>query len=262
MDDVRFYGYKHWTFEEVPRCFYVGKGLLNRPSDSLHRNHKWKAITKRLGRQVEVCFGPVTNEEAITWEIENIEFEKTFTINHSHDDDTDIGCNFTLGGEGMSGHKDSKETRERKKQAQIIAQNKPEVKIAKSMSSKGRQKTDIELQHIREANNTPESKEKHRNANKGRKYTGQALQNMRDAAKRPEVIEKKRIASIGRTHNESARKAISEAQSKPVARCDDDGNVLEIFCSITIAQQSYKGHIADVCRGERPRAAGFKWRYI
>jgi hypothetical protein len=26
-DPNRFYGYKHWTLEEIPRCFYVGKGI-------------------------------------------------------------------------------------------------------------------------------------------------------------------------------------------------------------------------------------------
>lgn len=32
MDERCFYGYKHWTLENVSRCFYVGKGLRGRPN--------------------------------------------------------------------------------------------------------------------------------------------------------------------------------------------------------------------------------------
>jgi len=38
---------------------------------------------------------------------------KTFSTNHSHDDDNDIGCNFTHGGEGTAGCHLSIETRAR-----------------------------------------------------------------------------------------------------------------------------------------------------
>jgi hypothetical protein len=107
---VRFYGYKHWTLEDIPRCYYVGKGLIGRANSNRHRNHKWHAIVKRLGLRVEVCVGPVTNEEACAWEVENISKEGTFSTNHSHDVG-DIGCNFTKGGEGTTGRKSSPETR-------------------------------------------------------------------------------------------------------------------------------------------------------
>ena len=168
---VRFYGYKHWTLEEVSRCFNVGKGLTNRPN-SHTRNHKWHAIVKRLGLRVEVCFGPVTNDEACAWEIANIELEKTFTRCHAHDDDTDIGCNFKRGGEGGNGRKDSKETCEKRNSKirglkhspelveqnrlrQLEAQNRPEV-VAKK---KGRKREGIALENIKRANSTPEMKE-------------------------------------------------------------------------------------------------------
>jgi hypothetical protein len=94
----RFYGYKHWTLEDVPRCFNVGKGVKGR-ANSKRRNHKWHSVVERFGLRVEVCFGPVTNEEACAWEIEWVARENTFSTNHSHDDPSDIGCNFTLGGD-------------------------------------------------------------------------------------------------------------------------------------------------------------------
>jgi hypothetical protein len=99
---MRFYGYKHWTKEPTPRCFYVGKGLKNRPFTSHNRNHKWKSIVKQFGIFVEVCIGPITNDEVCKWDILNILNEKTFTIEHSHTS-LDIGCNFTKGGGGITG---------------------------------------------------------------------------------------------------------------------------------------------------------------
>jgi len=114
----RIYGYKHWTIEDAPRCFYVGKGLYGRAESSGSRNHKWRAIVKRHGLRVEVCIGPVTNEEACVWEIEQIAAMGTFSTNHSHDDLSDIGCNLTRGGEGGMGRPVSQITREKIASAQ------------------------------------------------------------------------------------------------------------------------------------------------
>lgn len=96
------YGYKHWTLEEHPRCFYVGKGVLGRVESRGSRNHKWHAIVKRFGIRVEICVGQLDNDAACQWEIENIAAEKTFSANHDHDVN-DIGCNFTIGGDGVTG---------------------------------------------------------------------------------------------------------------------------------------------------------------
>src|SRR4051812_11589362 len=109
--DQRFYGYKHWTLEDLPRCFNVGKGLINRPSQIISRNHKWRAISKRFGLRVEVCVGPIEHFDACFWEIDNIKVMGTYSTNHSHDDPNDIGCNFTFGGEGGSGRIPSDEER-------------------------------------------------------------------------------------------------------------------------------------------------------
>jgi hypothetical protein len=60
---------------------------------------------KRYGLRVEICVGPVTNEEACKWEIDMIAQENAYSTNHSHDDPIDIRCNFTFGGDGSSGNK-------------------------------------------------------------------------------------------------------------------------------------------------------------
>jgi len=112
MADTEFYGYKHWTLEEMPRCFYVGKGQASRPGEGgCMRNHKWRGISKRYGLRIEVCIGPISHEDALTWEVEWVAKENTFSTNHSHDDPSDIGCNFTKGGHGAVGFKHTEETR-------------------------------------------------------------------------------------------------------------------------------------------------------
>jgi hypothetical protein len=100
----RCYGYKHWTLEECPRCFYVGKGVAGRAESDRSRNHKWHAVVKRFSVRVEICVGPIANDAALQWEIENIAAEKTFSATHEHDCD-DIGCNFTIGGDGVVGRR-------------------------------------------------------------------------------------------------------------------------------------------------------------
>lgn len=109
MSDVRFYGYKHWTLEDIPRCFYVGKGVESRPFQIRNRNKKHNNVMKKHGRRVEVCIGPVTHEAAVKWEVEHVAIEKTYHF----DDIEGIGCNFTKGGDGSFGWRASEEIRQK-----------------------------------------------------------------------------------------------------------------------------------------------------
>lgn len=114
-----YFGYKHWTLEEPPRCFNVGKGLSGRANSHKNRNHKWHAVVKRLGLRVEICVESLTNFDACAWEIEQIVQENTFSTNHSHDDQIDIGCNFTRGGDGGPGHRWTPESRAKQSAAHV-----------------------------------------------------------------------------------------------------------------------------------------------
>lgn len=136
--DVSFYGYKHWTLEVSPRCFYVGKGVERRPH-SRQRNHKWHAIVERFGLRVEVCVGPVTNEEACAWEIEQIAQERTFSTCYHHNAD-DIGCNFTQGGEGARRPK-SAEEREKIRVSKLGVNLRPETLKKRSDALTGQRRT-------------------------------------------------------------------------------------------------------------------------
>jgi len=116
-----FYGYKHWTLENISRCFYVGIGNKTRPySKGKSRSRKWRFITKTLGLKVEICIGPVSKEEICEWEKENILIEKTFTLNQTHDL-SDINCNFTSGGDGggFIGHAHTTESKQKMSKKRI-----------------------------------------------------------------------------------------------------------------------------------------------
>lgn len=88
------------TSESVP--FYVGKGTTHRIS-CLERNKKHSAVSAKYGitREVILC----TKDELFALEFESkmIEELNTFYLTNS------LGCNFTIGGEGLSGYKHTSE---------------------------------------------------------------------------------------------------------------------------------------------------------
>jgi len=109
--NCRFYGYKHWTCENVPRCFYVGKGLKTRPYSKC-RSKKWYDVVERYGLFIEVCVGPLHDHSVIQWEKQNIAMMKTYSTNY-HIINDDICCNFTFGGDGVAGKRVSRSTRQK-----------------------------------------------------------------------------------------------------------------------------------------------------
>jgi hypothetical protein len=140
MNDQRFYGYKHWTIEKLPRCFYVGKGLRKRPY-SLLRSKKWHDVVSQYGLHVEICVSSLTNEEACLWEIENILKEQIFS-RCTRLTENDIKCNLTTGGDGTPGHEVSIINRKKIGDAQ---RNKPKSVLTRqklSQALKGRKFSD------------------------------------------------------------------------------------------------------------------------
>lgn len=221
----RFYGYKHWTLEDPPRCFNVGKGRKSRDKSSSSRNHKWHAISKCLGLRIEVCIGPVTNEEACTWEIEQISKEGTFSTNHSHDD-TDIGCNFTMGGEGMTGFcrpgwHHSEETKA------LIRERRPP---GWHHCDAARRKIGIASS---ERERTPETREKNRLAAKRENLSVETLQRR------------------------------SQALSKHTCKFDFKNQLIETFASLKLAAQNAQTSSAKLSvaiKLQKP-CKGFIWKY-
>ena len=92
----RVYVYVDVTLEEIPRAFYVGKGLWSRVQfierNELHLSRINKFKFKRV-----IVFETMSDSEACQREIELIELLHTFHY------DYDFGCNKTRGGDGLLG---------------------------------------------------------------------------------------------------------------------------------------------------------------
>lgn len=99
--------YEDWTLEDVPRCYYVGKGdddrILKKKRNS---HHTIVALLYGFDRRIVLTI----NDESSTFEEER----RLIGVRHTHPKDPEyngIGCNRTLGGQGNSGRIVSDETR-------------------------------------------------------------------------------------------------------------------------------------------------------
>lgn len=105
---IAIYVYVDWTVEKNPKVFYVGKGDKRR-ARLLIRNKKHSNVSLKHGINREIVLITSIDRIALDHEIDLVAFHKTY----HYDDPNVIGCNFTRGGEGMSGHKLSIEMKQR-----------------------------------------------------------------------------------------------------------------------------------------------------
>jgi hypothetical protein len=103
-----FFVYEDWTVEPFPRCFYVGKGILNRVKN-LRRNKHHMNIVKAHGIDRRVVFASSVEQLTFDVEVKLIAEHKTFV----YDLDYVFGANYTRGGEGTSGFRPSQSTRQK-----------------------------------------------------------------------------------------------------------------------------------------------------
>ena len=92
-----FYIYAH-TRNDTNQIFYIGKGQGNRAYKKLNRSIYWQNIVAKAGYSIEILAYFVSEQEAFQQEINCIKW-------------LDNLCNLTLGGEGCSGLKHSKESK-------------------------------------------------------------------------------------------------------------------------------------------------------
>lgn len=104
-----FHTYIDWTLEEVARPFYVGKGNDSRTRNP-ERNKKHKHVRRQLGHRREIVFQSENEQECLIKEIEIIAQYHTYVYDCNA---SEIACNFTKGGEGVSGFVHSIETRQK-----------------------------------------------------------------------------------------------------------------------------------------------------
>jgi hypothetical protein len=123
-----FYGYIDCT--DGGQVFYVGKGKSHRLIQA-DRNEKHTRVSVKHGRHRIVKFR--SSQESLVFEWERAAIKRYGTYRTRH---TGIGCNFTIGGEGLSGHTPSTEALKRMSAAQIGRKHTPETRAKMSVSAK------------------------------------------------------------------------------------------------------------------------------
>lgn len=207
----RFYGYKHWTLEDPPRCFNVGKGVKKRPHSYGSRSHKWHHTVKRLGLRVEVCVGPMSNQQACIWEMQYIPLMGTRSDNHTHNNDADIGCNFTDGGEGTSGHNVSEETRAKHRAYRTSDETRAKLKgRVKSLEERAK----LSVSHMGHKV-SDETRAKLFAQNIGRKHTNETCEKISRANMGHEVSDETREKLRKRKSPEHCKKLREAAKHRP-----------------------------------------------
>lgn len=96
-----FFVYIDWTLENLPRAFYIGKGLLDRVQTQERNNDHWRNIAAKHGFRREVILATKDESYAFVQEILGILEHGTFCGSTQHR----WGANKTAGGEGCTGHR-------------------------------------------------------------------------------------------------------------------------------------------------------------
>lgn len=131
---MTYYIYEDWTLEPESRCFYVGKGKIDRVRQ-LKRNRKHSWVMKTYGLRREIVIVTSVESVAFNHERDLIAERKTFFRENS------FGCNFTRGGEGTSGHRQTVEARQKMsewRKGRPGHRHSEETKTKMSRSKKGR----------------------------------------------------------------------------------------------------------------------------
>ncbi len=104
LSDRLWFVYLDWALEDIPRCFYVGKGDEKRVRKA-KRNGAWHTISNEYGHRREIVFVTKSELEAYTYEETLTTHFKTYEC---------WGANLTPGGNAvMSGRSHTPETREK-----------------------------------------------------------------------------------------------------------------------------------------------------
>ena len=129
-----YFTYIDWTLEEHPRPFYVGKGTKIRTRNP-KRNNKHCHVSHTHGYRRDITFSSDDENACLTREIELIAEHHTYI----HDPRaSEIACNFTVGGEGASGYKQTQNHIEKRMKAHKRVKRNTEICANISSSKKGK----------------------------------------------------------------------------------------------------------------------------
>lgn len=155
-----FYVYVHYRKgTNVP--FYVGKGKGNRCSVFSGRTEYWNRVKNKYDVEIDIPFSNLSEEEAFQLEIQTIAEFRYFGYEL---------CNFTNGGEGVSGYVTSEETK---------------LKLSKALKGKKRTPEQIEksASKRRGLKSSPERIEKMRKSLTGKKQSEETKNKRKETLK-------------------------------------------------------------------------------
>lgn len=224
-----YYVYCHFR-DDTKDVFYVGKGQGCRRNKTHGRSKFWKNIVKKSGGfYSEIIAQNLTEEEAFS-------FEKLLILKLKEEGAK--LCNLTDGGDGVSGHRHTKETRE---------------KISTAL--KGR------VSH-----------------NKGKKASLESRQKMRQAKlgvkQSPEHIAASALSRTGRPCSEETKRKISEHHKGKKLPYEHFKNIRKlVFCvtnettypSVTEAAEVLglsTSNISRCCQGKFKQTGGYQFKYL
>lgn len=259
--------YVDWTDELAPRPCYVGKGNLIRTRNVNDRNYIYEVISCCIGLTREIVFETDIESEAF-------EAEKRFIAElHTYIHDVDyncIGANKTRGGDGISGHIKTDEEKEKHRQGRLGKKHTPESKQKQSEVHKEWHKVPenrevylaSQATKDRSFYDDPEYKAKISKLHMGRKRpptTGPKISASLKALNR-------KVPQTTKTTIATKLKGNRNAIRRKVARYDLEGNLLGVYDNTYLAAQSVgkvaSGHLIQVCKGRKPTAHGYVWKYV
>lgn len=239
-----FYVYTHHRATDGA-VFYVGKGTRGRAYKTHGRNLHWKRVVAKHGYYVTIVADGMTESEALQKEIKLI---------------ADIGkialCNMTDGGEGMSGHTHSVETKRK--------QSESAKRVVRSEARLAKLKT---LNVGRTA--SPATKQKMSDARKGYQHSPEALEKMRQKAnaRSPETIAKQVAANIGKIRSDVARSNMAASQKGKAVECSNGMRFKKATLAVEWLRETghlkaSKAAISRACKSPQKIAYGFTWQFF
>lgn len=241
----KFYVYAHSKTDHGD-VFYIGKGCGRRARNQNGRSILWNRVVSKHGLTVTILHDQLSEADAFRLECAEIEARRPL-------------CNFTDGGEGISGYTHTNETKEALRRAHAGRKQDPEVVARRAISLRGKKRT-------------PEQCASLVNNMLGKKHTDETRAKMRAShadrpPPRPDVVERVAEFHRGRKRSAESRARMSAAQPKKPVRCIDNGIVFDSVSSAAgwIRQSgretASKQGIWFAAQGRLKTAYGYRWEY-
>lgn len=231
MNDFYVYAHLASSTRAKGELFYIGKGRGKRAWRDTDRNDYWHKIVAKYGYSVQILADNLSEQQAF-------ELEKAFILISGRE----VLCNMTDGGDGVSGHIHSPETRKKLSDSHVGNKHSAETKDK------------IRIGALRE-NRSAETLHKMSDATRRRSLSKEARLKISQTLKGHPVAEKARIKFAA--HAITKRKKIECSNGMKFDSLTD--------AIVWVRANGYPGatksNLSRVCKGERPLAYKLSWKF-